>query len=231
MFQFLIPENKLSSIEDSLMWAGYPYSWTSDIYMGVKFISTIIGLMTGLFLIIIGLPFVLLIIITTIAFFIPNIIVRDKVKTRQKDISNNIPNMVGLISIAINAGVELTPAFEAVSYNMPGVLGEELRNALKEISTGKKRSTVLRNIARNTGVSVFERFIDTINTAEERGGINLSEALTEFNYTLRELESKKLQEEARKLPTKMQLPLFLCIFFPMLVIILTPVVFTLMEDL
>lgn len=231
MFESLIPENKLTNINNTLMWAGYPYGFDTATYMGVRILSLVAGAIIGIILTLFGLPPVFIIIIAIIAFFIPALIIRNKMQTRQKDIANNIPNMVGLLSIAINAGVELTSAFEAVSYNMPGALGEVLRYALKEISTGKKRADVLRNMARNTGVSTFERFIETINTAEERGGISLSDTLNDFNYTLRELESKKLQEQARKLPTKMQLPLFLCIFFPMLVIILTPVIFILIENL
>lgn len=230
IFTLLIPENKLDNISNTLMFGGYPYGLDTSSYIGIKIMFLAIGATIGLLTMVIGLPSIFVFLFAVILFFIPTLVIRNKKEKRQDDISRNIPNMVGLLSVAVNAGVELTPAFEAVSYNMPGALGEELRHALREISTGKKRADALRNMARNTGVGIFERFIETINTAEERGGISLSDILTDFNYTLRELQGKKLQEEARKLPTKMQLPLFLCIFGPMLVIILTPVAFTLIKN-
>ena len=51
---------------------------------------------------------------------------------------------------------------------MVGPLEEVMREAWKEIATGKSRANVLRKSAKDTGVPTFERFVDTIIVAEER---------------------------------------------------------------
>lgn len=226
-----MPEMQIKDLDSRLMWAGQPYGINGSQYIGIKMIFGIIGGLVGLILNIFGLPFIFIILLSIIGLLIPTFVLRKKIEKRKEEIIDTVPNMVGLLSVAINAGVELAPALETISNALPGHLGEELRLAYKEIRTGKQRASAFKDMSKRTGVQIVERFVDTIITAEERGGMSLSESLTEFTYTIREMENKRLQEQAKKLPTKMQLPLFLCIFLPMLIIMLTPVVFTLMDAL
>lgn len=224
-----LPEIKMRDIDIQLMWAGQPYGINAEQYIGIKVIFSILGFMAGILVCMFGLPLIFAVFFAVIGFLIPTLMLRSRAEKRKGEIASTLPNMIGLLSVAVSAGIEMSTALKEISLIMPGALGAEFRYTYKEINTGRPRANAFRDLAKRTGVPIVERFIDTLITAEERGGVNLSEMLTEFNYTIREMNSKKIQEEARKLPTKMQLPLFLCIFGPMLIIILIPVAFTLME--
>ncbi|MHB1126974.1 MAG: type II secretion system F family protein [Bacillota bacterium] len=77
----------------------------------------------------------------------------------------------------------------------------------------------------------MERLVETIVTAEERGGISVSSALQAFSRDLLASQSRKAQEAAQKMPVKMLIPLVFLIFFPLLAMISTPVVMLLLETL
>ena len=141
------------------------------------------------------------------------------------------PSLIGLLSTAISAGVELGPALEAVGETFPGPLGDELRLAWAEMATGRPRAAALRAMAKRTGVPSIIRFFETIITAEERGGIDLSVTIENFRVELVESQKRQINEQAKKVPTKMLLPMFLCIFLPTLILILVPVMLNLFQVL
>lgn len=226
-FMGYYPEVKITGLSQKLMWAGQPWGLTAQSYIGVQFSLMIFTVIVGLNLTIFDVPLVASLILAVILFFSPNLLLNEKVNKRKKAIGNDIPNMVGLLSTSIKAGVELIPSLQAISLSMPGALGEELRKVWTETATGKPLSKALTDMASRAGVDILKSFAETIITAQERGGSDLSSTLSDFSQTVLESQKRKAQEAAKKVPTKMLLPMFLCIFTPMLVLLLAPVAFTL----
>lgn len=221
------PENKISLLSQKLLWAGEPWGLTAQSFIGIQFTLLIFGLIVGLNLTIFSVPFILSVFLSIILFFIPRLILSEKIKERQLEIENDIPSMVGLLSTAITAGVELMPSLQEISMNLPGVLGNELRKVWKENATGKPINQALRDMATRTGVGILKSLVDTIITANERGGTNLSAILTDFSITVLDFQRRKAEEAEKKVPSKMLIPMMLCIFIPMLILLLSPIVFTL----
>ena len=131
----------------------------------------------------------------------------------------------------MNAGLEISTAFEIIARRYPPPLGDELRLAWREMATGRARSAALRDIGKRTGVSAVSRFFESIVVAEERGSGNLSSAIEIFRRELSESQRRKMQEEAKKIPTKMLLPLMLCIFVPLVLLLLVPIGASLLKNL
>lgn len=221
------PVVSMDKLRQKIIWAGTPFDITGEEFMGLKVICLGIGVIIGVFLTAIGFPPIILLIISILAYILPDAYLSSVLKKRQKSIYKDMPVMAGLLATAIKAGVELGPALESIGKNLTGPLGDEMKRTWREIATGKPRSSCLRNMAKRTGVPIVERFVETINTAEERGSEKISQTLNNFMNDLQSSQSRKAQEEARKLPTKMLLPLVACIFLPMLAILMTPVVFML----
>lgn len=216
-------EIKKEEMKNKLLWSGNSFGLTVEGYYALKIIMGLLGFVLGMFLYPLGLTITFAILVGAIFFFIPTLALRSSIEKRQDSIALELPNMVSLLATAVWAGVELGPALESVSYNITGPLGEVMRDAWKEMATGKSRSKVLKNSAKNTGVPMFERFIDTIVVAEERGGQELSKTLMDFSYDMQQMQRQYLEEKAKKVPTKMLLPLMICIFIPMLILLLTPI--------
>lgn len=221
------PIISMEKVKNRLVWAGNPGNLNSEEFIGLKVLCLVIGIAVGGLLTAIGFPPVILVVVCAIAYFLPDAYLSSALTKRQTAIYKDMPVMAGLLATAIKAGVELGPALEIVGKNLTGSLGDEMRRTWKEIATGKSRSICLRSMAKRTGVPIVERFVETIVTAEERGSEKISEALNNFMNDLGASQRRKAQEEARKLPTKMLVPLVVCIFLPMLAILMTPVAFML----
>ncbi len=224
-----IPAGKQMDLSNKLVYANYPLGLKTESFIGLQVVIVLITVIVGLVLTSFGLPSFIVIVLVPIAYAMPNALLNEKVEKRQKVVRRDLPSMVGLLATSVKAGVELGPAFEIISMNIPDVLGDELRKTMKEIATGSQRSKAFKKMSERLGVNSLDRFIETINTAEERGGMNVSQVLEDFTDDIRIMQKLNMEEKARKLPTKMLLPIFTCVFIPMLVMLLTPVVFTLTE--
>lgn len=227
----LLPIFNMDNIDQQLVWAGRPYGLTVTGFIGVKFIFLIAGVFLGLTLFSFGYPIILLFAPPLLLYSLPSSFLKSLYRNRQILIYKNFPGMIGLLSTAIHAGVELGPALELISKRFPGPLGDEMRQAWKEMATGRPRSAAMRALGKRTGVSLVERFFETIVSAEERGGIDISLMIDEFRDELIESQKRKAQEEAKKVPTKMLLPMFLCIFLPTIVLLLVPAMMQLLTVL
>lgn len=232
VFAAFFPIGNLQRIEQRLVWAGKPFGLSSSNgFIGLKVILLLIGVFIGVFFSLLGLPSLFAFVSGLIGYIGPDLLLTSLMENRQKAIFKAMPNMIGLLATAIRSGMELGPAMEMVGKNIPGPLGDEMRMAWREIATGRPRAAALKAMAKRTGVFIVERFVETIVTAEERGSERISDVLTAFMADLRASQTRKAQEEARKIPTKMLLPLILCILLPMIVMLATPVAFTLLKAL
>jgi tight adherence protein C len=211
-------------LNSKLLWSGDILGVSVEGYYALRLVLGLIGLSFGLMLYPLGITLIFGVLAGILFSLIPLLYLRSSIEKRQTEITMALPHTVNLLSTAIGAGIELGPALEAISHNTRGSLGEVLRNAWREIATGKSRAEALKTASRNTGVQPFERFVDTIVVAEERGGMELSKSLNDFSLDMRHMERKFLEERAKKVPTKMLLPIMVCIFIPMLLLLLAPVI-------
>ncbi|MHB1127899.1 MAG: type II secretion system F family protein [Bacillota bacterium] len=225
------PVANIRQVKQKLIWAGEPLGITGEGFIGLKALTAAAGTGLGGLLAGFGFPSVFLPVLALLFYLIPDYLLTERVNKRKARIAKDLPSMAGLLGTAIKAGVELGPALQTVGDNLPGPLGDELRRSWREIATGRPRAASLREMAKRTGVREIERLIETIVTAEERGGISVSGALQAFSRDLLASQSRKAQEAAQKMPVKMLVPLVLMIFFPLLAIISTPVVMLLLKAL
>ncbi|QNB45377.1 hypothetical protein BR63_03050 [Thermanaerosceptrum fracticalcis] len=227
----LVPVFNLEKIKQKLVWAGNPYGLTEAGFVGIKICLGITGLLFAITAAMLGIPLILGLMLTVLLYFLPDALLHSKMEKRKKAIYNSLPNMIGLLGMAVNAGLEISTAFETIARRYPPPLGDELRLAWREMATGRARSAALRDIGKRTGVSAVSRFFESIVVAEERGGTNVSATIDDFRRELSDSQRRKMQEEAKKIPTKMLLPLMLCIFVPLVLLLLVPIGISLIKTL
>lgn len=217
------PPANLDGIEQQITYAGKPWGINSEVFVGIKAVAMGAGLVIGSGLAAMGVPSVLTIVIAMLAYFIPDYFLKDRVEKRQKSIRREMPMMLDFLVTSLKSGIELGPALNFIGNRFEGPLGEELRKASREIATGKPRARALKDMAQRTGVEELERFVQTIVMAEERGDADIATNIEVFARDVRLSRARKAEEESRKLPAKIVGPLILCIFMPMLILILAPV--------
>jgi tight adherence protein C len=158
--------------------------------------------------------------------YLPNLVLRTMIKSRQREIFENFPDAADLMLVCVEAGLGLDAALVKVTEEIrvkSEALAQELHWTNLEMRAGGTREKSLRNLALRTGVEEIGTFA-TMLTQADRFGTSIGESLRVFSDDLRHKRQVRAEELAAKVPTKMLLPLVLCIFPCISMVILTPAV-------
>jgi tight adherence protein C len=156
--------------------------------------------------------------------YLPNIMLRRMIKGRQREIFENFPDAADLMLVCVEAGLGLDAALVKVTEEIrvkSEALAQELHWTNLEMRAGGTREKSLHNLALRTGVEEIGTFA-TMLTQADRFGTSVGESLRVFSDDLRHKRQVRAEELAAKVPTKMLLPLVLCIFPCVSAVILTP---------
>jgi len=156
--------------------------------------------------------------------YLPNAVLYVLVRERQREIFDNFPDAADLMLVCVEAGLGLDAGLVKVTEEIrvkSVALAQELHWTNLEMRAGATREKSLRNLALRTGVEEIGTFA-TMLTQADRFGTSIGESLRVFSDDLRHKRQVRAEELAAKVPTKMLLPLVLCIFPCISAVILTP---------
>jgi tight adherence protein C len=158
--------------------------------------------------------------------YLPNLVLHLLVRARRREIFENFPDAADLMLVCVEAGLGLDAGLAKVTEEIQVksvALAQELHWTNLEMRAGATREKSLRNLALRTGVEEIGTFA-TMLTQSDRFGTSIGESLRVFSDDLRHKRQIRAEEQAAKVPTKMLLPLVLCIFPCISMVILTPAV-------
>lgn len=159
-----------------------------------------------------------------IGCYLPNFVLYLVTRNRKREIFENFPDAADLMLVCVEAGLGLDAGLVKVTdeIKMKSVaLAEELHWTNLEMRAGGTREKSLRNLAMRTGVEEIGVFA-TMLTQADKFGTSIGESLRVFSDDLRHKRQVRAEEIAAKIPTKMLIPLVLCIFPSILMVILGP---------
>lgn len=165
-------------------------------------------------------------VVALLGCYLPNIVLRMMIRGRQREIFENFPDAADLMLVCVEAGLGLDAALVKVTEEIrvkSEALAQELHWTNLEMRAGGTREKSLHNLAFRTGVEEIGTFA-TMLTQADRFGTSIGESLRVFSDDLRHKRQVRAEELAAKVPTKMLLPLVLCIFPCISAVILTPAV-------
>lgn len=224
---------ELSEMEKKLLKAGYRNRYSAKIVYGAK--ALLCGLIPfGLFAI--KLAFVIpvkttllmaiLISAALIGFYIPDIFLRLRIAERKQQILNGFPDALDLLIVCVEAGMSLDSAITRVGEELKlsnKVLSDELKYLNLELRAGKSRRDALKNFGFRTDLDEVISLM-TLLIQTDRFGTSIAQALRVYSETMRTQRYQRAEEMASKLPVKLVLPLILCIFPSLFVVILGPAI-------
>jgi len=148
---------------------------------------------------------------------------RERARKRTTSILRQLPFMLDMASLCVEAGQNLHGALQqAASHGPHGPLRDELRHALADMRGGVPRIQALRAMAQRTNVPALHSLVALLAQADHMG-MSISPVLrahAEQRRAERFLRAEKLALEA---PVKMLLPLVTCIFPCTFLVIAFPV--------
>jgi tight adherence protein C len=223
------PVGTVEKAQSKLAMAGNPNNLTVQDFLGVKGMTAIAGgIVLFLFLTFIfrvdAVKFVLGIAVGAVGgFFLPDFWLSRKVKSRQNEIQNFLPDAIDLLAISVEAGQGFIGALTTLSARKQNALTREFDRFRTEVGAGKGRRDAFRDLALRTGVDDLSNFVAAMIQADQLG-IGIAEVLRAQSEELRIKRRQRAEEKARKAPIKMLFPLIFLMFPALFIVILGPAV-------
>jgi tight adherence protein C len=220
-----------SAFRARFMHAGFRSSAAPTIYFATK---TVLALMLpAIFLLSTGIgrlelsasgaAFTLLL-LATLGYYLPNIILARLIASRQRELFENFPDAIDLMTVCVEAGLGLDAALAKVGEEMKissQVLAEEIHLVGLELRAGASREKALRNLALRTGVEEIEALVAMLIQAD-RFGTSTANSLRVYSDMLRTKRRLRAEEAAAKIALKLLFPLIFFIFPSLMVVLLGP---------
>jgi tight adherence protein C len=197
------------------------------------------GLMSGLVwlpLVLLGLgltgviAFVFVVVLWGASFMLPDVYLARAIDTRRHAIAVQLPDILDLLVISVEAGLGFEQALERTTSAVPGPLSDEFRRMLRETNFGSSRADALRAMDERCDVPELRTFVVAMLQADTFG-VSIVRILRSQADEMRVRRKLRAQQQAQKLPVKMLFPLVFCIFPSIFVVILGPAMIQLAHTL
>ena len=226
------PEKARQDLLNRLNLAGRPAGLTPENFTALRY-----GLAIGLFVVglLIGLlagnPIVVALgasVGAIVGFFGPNYWVSTKVTARRKEIQLALPDVMDLLTIAVEAGLGFDAAVQRVTEKFDNALADEFKTVLQEVRLGRPRLEALDEMGRRCGVEDLHNFTQAVIQSEQMG-VGLAKILRLQSEEMRRKRRQRAEELAAQASLKMMLPMVGCIFPTLWLILLGPAVLIIMK--
>ena len=177
-----------------------------------------------------GLQVLILLVITMLGLYLPNVWLKAKAKQRQTQILKSLPDAIDLLTTSVEAGLGIDAALGQVSEKIRGPISPELKRVLREMAMGNSRRDALREFARRVVIPDVQQFVNALLQAEQMG-VSLGQVIRVQSDQMRIRRRQRAEQQAYKAPVKMVFPLVLFIFPAIFVIILGPALIQIMEGI
>ncbi|TIO55666.1 MAG: type II secretion system F family protein, partial [Mesorhizobium sp.] len=151
----------------------------------------------------------------------------DRFENGQKQIyRRGFPDFMDMMITCADAGMSLEAAVERVSQELAGThkwLGIQLAIMNLQLRAGKPLREALRDLADRIGLDEARSLAVLFRQSEELG-TSLTEALRVYSDEMRSQRILRAEERANSLPVKMMVPLGICIFPVVMMILMLPVI-------
>jgi tight adherence protein C len=158
-------------------------------------------------------------------YLAPSLALDRIVAARRQEYRAGFPDMMDLLVVCADAGLGLVAAFERVGRE----LGESYPNlsanihmANLEIRAGRTMAEALDHFGDRLGLAEVRSFATLIQQSEELGS-SITDALRVYSEDMRHKRLSTAEEKAYALPAKLSMPLMICVFPVLFVVILLPV--------
>jgi tight adherence protein C len=161
------------------------------------------------------------VLLPALAFMAPAARLKGAIKKREEAIFKDLPDIVDMLAIAVEAGSGFESALAIVCQNFKSPLTDELSTALQEMELGLPRKEALQQMRDRVDIDVVRTLILALLQADALG-IPIGRVLKSQATEVRARRRAWAREKAAKLPIKIMFPLVLFIFPPILGLVLGP---------
>ena len=241
---FLEPQNKeeFSAVKLKLLQAGYHSKNAVRMYTFVQFTLGILGLVIGAAVAVIKLSqgpvetqnLALMIMMPALVGYMgPKYWVTRRQSARIAAITEGFPDSLDMLLVCVEAGQSLDQSILRVSQELRSGfpdLSYEFEVVSNELKAGKDKTSVLKDLSERVGVGNIRSFV-TVSIQSQQFGTSISDALRVYGAEMRDKRVMHAEEAANKLPTKMTLASMMLTLPPLMIILVGPSIYSIIQNM
>jgi tight adherence protein C len=209
-----IPPHMLERTHEKLQLTGVGYLINAEQFYAIRIVSVLVVFgVTWFTLDMLQKPSPeILALSLLLGYFYPEIWLRDVRARRYKEVQKGLPVYLDFITMAVEAGLNLTGAInQAMEKGPAGPLRHELYMVVRDLRSGLPRADALRRMEKRLAMMEITSFVGTVIQAEKMGA-RLGAALRSQAEQRRSERFQRAEKAAMEAPVKLILPLMMFIF-------------------
>lgn len=158
-------------------------------------------------------------------YLAPSLVLDRIIATRRLEYRAGFPDFMDLLVVCADAGLGMASALERVGRELGDSypnLSANIHMANLEIRAGRTISEALEHFGDRVGLDEVRSFATLIQQSDELGS-SITDALRVYSDDMRHKRLSTAEEKAYALPSKLAIPLMVCVFPVLFVVILLPV--------
>ena len=158
-------------------------------------------------------------------YFAPTVYLSRRIAGRQVEHRVGFPDFMDLLVVCADAGLSMEAALDRVGRELADSyrsLSANIHMATLEMRAGRTLSETLEHLGDRLGLEEARSFATLLQQSEKLGS-SLTEALRVYSDDMRHKRLSRAEEKAYSLPAKLSVPLTLCVFPVVIIVIMLPV--------
>jgi tight adherence protein C len=173
-----------------------------------------------------GGSFWLMVVVAGIAGYVgPSMYIDRRIAARKLEHRAGFPDFLDLLVVCSDAGLSMEASLERVGRELGDsypALTADIHMTNLEVRAGRTLKDALERFAERLGLEEARSFATLINQSIDLGS-SISDAMRVYSDDMRHKRLSRAEEKAYALPAKLSLPMMVCIFPVLFVVILLPV--------
>ncbi len=231
-------EGERDKLKVKLANAGFRGETASTIFLGMKFVGLLLGLLLGGGLLLGSSTYTQRNILYAVGlagglYYLPTLVVSLLVRRRKQAIFLGLPDALDLMVVCVEAGLGLDQAMRKVSEEMKKIypiIAYEFGLANLQLQMGSPRNEVLHELGMRTGVADVRSLAGVLIQADKFGS-SIAQALRVQSDSMRTRRRQLAEEKAAKTAVKLIFPLVMFIFPGIFVVLVGPAAITMIKEM
>jgi tight adherence protein C len=161
-----------------------------------------------------------------VGYIAPSIYLDKRIAARREEHRAGFPDFMDLLVVCADAGLSMEASLDRVGRELGDSypsLTANIHMANLEIRAGRTLTEALDHLGDRLGLDEARSFATLIQQSDELGS-SITDALRVYSDDMRHKRLSRAEEKAYSLPAKLSIPMMVCIFPVLFVVILLPVV-------
>ena len=161
-----------------------------------------------------------------LGYLAPTFYVDRRIAAKRLEHRSGFPDFMDLLVVCSDAGLSMEASLDRVGRELGDSypsLAANIHMANLEIRAGRSMTEALEHLGDRLGLDEARSFATLIQQSDELGS-SIGDALRVYSDDMRHKRLSRAEEKAYSLPAKLALPMMVCIFPTLFVVILLPVI-------